>query len=78
MSMHLLHAVWITAARFSTALPKNQIEKLQHVQNSAARLVVNASRHDHIKPVLRELHWLHLCQWNSKLFLQFYFLLSKL
>ena len=39
-------------------LPKNQIEKLQRVQNCAARLVVNATRHDHITPVLRDLHWL--------------------
>lgn len=39
-------------------LPKNQIEKLQRVQNCAARLVVNARRHDHITPVLRHLHWL--------------------
>ena len=39
-------------------LPKNQIEKLQRVQNSAARLVVNARRHDHITRVLRDLHWM--------------------
>ena len=39
-------------------LPKNQIEKLQCVQNCAARQVVNARRHDHITPVLRDLHWL--------------------
>ena len=39
-------------------LPKNQIEKLQRVQNCAARLVVNARRHDHITPVLKDLHWL--------------------
>ena len=39
-------------------LPKNQIEKLQRVQNCAARLVVNARRNDHIIPALRDLHWL--------------------
>ena len=39
-------------------LLKNQVEKLQRVQNCAARLVVNARRHDHIIPVLRDLHWL--------------------
>ena len=39
-------------------LPKNQIENLQRVQNCAASLVVNARRHDHIPPVLRDLHWL--------------------
>ena len=56
-------------------LPKNQIEKLQCVQNCAACLVVNARRHDYITPVLRDLHG---CQWNSNLFLKFYFLPSKL
>ena len=39
-------------------LPKNQIEKLQCVQNCAACLVVNARRHDYITPILRDLHWL--------------------
>ena len=43
-------------------LPKNQIEKLQRVQNCAARLVVNARRHDHITPVLRDFHWLPVDQ----------------
>ena len=43
-------------------LPKNQIEKLQRVQNCAGRLVVNARRHDHITPVLKDLHWLPVDQ----------------
>ena len=34
------------------------IRKLQHVQNSAARLVSQCPRFCHITPVLRELHWL--------------------
>ena len=31
---------------------------LQHVQNSAARLITGTGKYDHISPVLKELHWL--------------------
>lgn len=34
------------------------LQKLQHVQNTAARLITGASRSAHISPHLRELHWL--------------------
>ena len=39
-------------------LPKSHIAKLQRVQNSAARLVMNVPRFCHITPVLTDLHWL--------------------
>ena len=40
-------------------LPAHQIQKLQRVQNSAARLVFHESKFCHInKPLLRALHWL--------------------
>ena len=39
-------------------LPDNIIQKLQSVQNSAARLVCHVKKHDHITPVLKNLHWL--------------------
>uniref|UniRef100_H3AG61 Reverse transcriptase domain-containing protein n=1 Tax=Latimeria chalumnae TaxID=7897 RepID=H3AG61_LATCH len=39
-------------------LPLKAIRRLQLVQNSAARVVNNVSRFDHITPTLRELHWL--------------------
>ncbi|XP_028403429.1 uncharacterized protein LOC114526128 [Dendronephthya gigantea] len=39
-------------------LPANQICKLQRVQNSAARLICDINRFDHITPVLYKLHWL--------------------
>ena len=38
--------------------PKHLIEKLQKVQNSAARLVLKAHEQDHVSPLLRTLHWL--------------------
>jgi len=39
-------------------LPQNLIDKLQRVQNSAARLVTRVRGHVHTTPVLRSLHWL--------------------
>ena len=38
------------------------LQKLQSIQNAAARLVTRARRRDHITPVLRELHWLPVRQ----------------
>ena len=43
-------------------LPKQLTQKLQSVQNAAARLVVLSNRYDHITLILRELHWLHIKQ----------------
>jgi hypothetical protein len=39
-------------------LPANQLNKLQRVQNAAARLICNLSRFDHITPTLKDLYWL--------------------
>ena len=41
-----------------TGLPSYLIAKLQRVQNSAARLIKQTGRFNHITPVLKELHWL--------------------
>ena len=40
------------------SLPSYLIRKLQHVQNSPARLVNQCPRFCHITPVLRDVHWL--------------------
>ena len=39
-------------------LPDKLINKLQRVQNSAARLVTGAKKRDHISQILSDLHWL--------------------
>ena len=39
-------------------LPKYQVNKMQRVQNTAARLVTRLSKHDHVTPLLQQLHWL--------------------
>ncbi|XP_053149256.1 uncharacterized protein LOC128343844 [Hemicordylus capensis] len=42
-------------------LPLYVVQKLQLVQNAAARLVSGVTRRDHIMPVLKQLHWLPIC-----------------
>ena len=39
-------------------LSNSQLQKLQRVQNAAARIITGTRKYDHITPVLRELHWL--------------------
>jgi hypothetical protein len=39
-------------------LPSNLINKLQRVQNCAARIIKQTGKFDHITPTLKELHWL--------------------
>ena len=39
-------------------LPKRLLNKLQLIQNIAARIVTGARKYDHITPVLKSLHWL--------------------
>ena len=39
-------------------LPKKTINKLQKIQNSAARLITGSSKYCRITPVLQQLHWL--------------------
>ena len=39
-------------------IPDSQIERLQRVQNNAARIVARLKKFDHITPTLRSLHWL--------------------
>ena len=42
--------------------PKYLLDKLQRVQNAAARLVFRAKKHEHITPLLKKLHWLPIEQ----------------
>jgi len=41
-------------------LPARQLNRLQSVLNAAARLICGARKHDHITPLLRDLHWLRV------------------
>ena len=39
-------------------LPKYKLEKIQKIQNHAARLITQGRKSDHITPILKDLHWL--------------------
>ena len=39
-------------------LPAYQLNKLQRVQNAAARLILQESKYCHVRPLLYNLHWL--------------------
>jgi len=39
-------------------LPASLVHKLQLVQNTAARVITRTKKHDHISPVMMQLHWL--------------------
>ena len=43
-------------------LPQNNISRLQHIQNTAARVVTLSRKSCHITPILKELHWLPVSQ----------------
>ena len=40
------------------SLPKYQLDRLQKVQNAAARVIFQIPKFDHITPALIDLHWL--------------------
>ena len=58
----IIHAFVTCRLDYGNALlcgyPESQIQKLQRVQNVAARLISGHRKYDHITPVLKELHWL--------------------
>ena len=43
-------------------LPTFLIDRLQNVQNAAARIITRTKKYDHIKPVPKQLHWLPVNQ----------------
>jgi len=43
-------------------LPNILLNRLQSVLNAAARLIYSARKHDHISPLLSDLHWLRFPQ----------------
>ena len=59
LSMLLLLADYITVtACFISGTPQVQIDKLQRVQNAAARLIFKQPKFSHITPPWCQLHWL--------------------
>lgn len=62
----LIHAFITTKLDYGNAVllgyPQTLLQKLQRVQNSAARMLTGTSRYQHITPVLYDLHWLPVVQ----------------
>ena len=41
-------------------LPDFQIQRLQRIQNTVARILTRTKKHEHISPVIKSLHWLSI------------------
>uniref|UniRef100_A0A803T5Y0 Reverse transcriptase domain-containing protein n=1 Tax=Anolis carolinensis TaxID=28377 RepID=A0A803T5Y0_ANOCA len=58
----VIHATVTTRLDYCNALyaglPKTKTQKIQMVQNAAARLLAGSSIRSHITPILKQLHWL--------------------
>ena len=58
----LVHAVIISHIDYANSLlfgiSQHLLDKLQRVQNAAARLILGYKRHESISPGLKKLHWL--------------------
>ena len=71
----LVHALITTRLDFCNSIlynpPNNKIERLQRIQNQAARMLTRSPRRNHITPVLRRLHWLRIS--DRIIFLNFHF-----
>ncbi len=73
----IIHALISSRLDYCNALlaglPKCVLEKLQYLQNSAARLLSGTRKYDHITPVLKTLHWLPVeCRIDFKILLLTY------
>ena len=62
----VVHAFITTKLDYCNSLlhgiPTTQLNRLQSIQNTAARILTGTSRYDNITPVLRALHWLPVQQ----------------
>ena len=60
--MHLFHPSWIFCNALLYDSPQSVLDRLQHVQPCADRLVFRTRSSERITPVLSELHWLPIRQ----------------
>ena len=62
LQIHLSPANLTIAIHFTLASHKTNLNKLQRIQNSLARVITNTSKYQHITPTLKKLHWLPIKQ----------------
>ena len=55
---------------YCVGMSESNLAKLQQVQNSIDRVVTSARKHDHITPILNQLHWLPVRQRCQKIMSQ--------
>ncbi len=70
----LVHAFITSRVDYCNGLlPKKSIRQLRLIQNTAARILTRTRTSEHITPVLRSLHWLHVtCRIDFKVLLLVY------
>jgi len=58
--MLFLDMYWVLLITLTllSRLPGSTIQPLQRVMNAASRVIMNLSLRDHVKPALKQLHWL--------------------
>ena len=61
------------ACSLLTGIPSILLQKLQLIQNRAARIITRTKSRDHITPILHQLHWLPVyCRINFRLMVHVY------
>jgi len=61
------------------SIPDYKCQRLQKVQNTAARIITRTPKHDHITAVLKELHWIKISSWiEFKILLLVYKILNNM
>ena len=65
----MLFHVWMSVNSIRHGLLEQEPDKLQRIQNTAARLITGSKKHEHITPALRELLWLPVESRNDNVIL---------
>ena len=62
LPIHSSPANLIIAIHSTMAFSQANLNKIQRIQNTLARVVTNTSKFEHISPILKKIHWLPIKQ----------------